>query len=293
MYIGEGNTPDGCRRVWQPPPPDEATNLAAWHFNSVRLHISWANLEPTPPTIDPRTGDLMHHWNETYLNAVAAAIDGFRERGIATIAVFTQAALSPAFKKYDPAHIVCEGSGMPSWLYPNASAETYPNGWCALYADRSETGVPIRPQEGLADAERAFAARFANDPGLAAVDIINEPNTFRTDGCHGKAIGLPRLYEKLGRSIRAVDPNVILVFEDTNAFRTLGTGLDEAPALSNAMFSLHTYQNDWAATQEDIDLARAQAKRWNVPLWIGEFDAFDRTTRQSKTALIEILRRGT
>lgn len=43
--------------------------MRAMGFNMDRIALSWANLEPVPPTVNPN-GTLTHHWNRQYLAAL-------------------------------------------------------------------------------------------------------------------------------------------------------------------------------------------------------------------------------
>src|SRR4029078_13747054 len=78
-------------------------------FNSVRLGISWANLEPEPPSSDGK-----HTWHADYLKAVDDAAEGFTSRGIDVILDMRANNLSPAFNNPKPDR--CQGSGPPVWL---------------------------------------------------------------------------------------------------------------------------------------------------------------------------------
>ena len=64
----EAKEQTGCPG-WQVPPAGAFRNIDTWGFNTVRISISWANLQPDQPTMsgttvtDPR-------WNARYLAAL-------------------------------------------------------------------------------------------------------------------------------------------------------------------------------------------------------------------------------
>jgi hypothetical protein len=256
----------GCRG-WVEPEKEDLDNIAAWGFNSVRLNLSWANLEPFPPKVGP-SGLPQHHYDETYMRALDATISGFARRGVAVILAMIQAQWSPAFHDVPtPFGIACQGKGMPAWLYPNATLQTLPLARRAFFLNEDDV------QAGYVAAWREVASRYAANPMVVGADMFNEPYTlgaFPPGDLH-----LDQLYAKVGSAIRAADPDILLIFQDSN-FHGPGTlALAGPPALSNEGYECHLYEHDWRPQ----GLSRAQvyvqrAEQWNVPLWLGEFDAF-------------------
>jgi len=56
--------PDHFRRRWQTPLPQCYDDMAQWGFNSYRVCLSWANLEPAPPiraAVVPAIVDVFGH----------------------------------------------------------------------------------------------------------------------------------------------------------------------------------------------------------------------------------------
>jgi hypothetical protein len=47
------------------------------------------------------------------------------------------------------------------------------------------------------------------------------------------------------------------------------------PAIANAMYSFHIYTPDWATAQPYVQAYLRNAKSWGVPVWMGEFNAFE------------------
>ena len=94
LVSGSGNNkltnPDSCGDGYLPVPDTEFDDFRRLGFNSVRLGISWANMEPDPPTAGRPA------WNLQYLTAVDDAIRGSTSRGIAVVLDMHANNLSPA-----------------------------------------------------------------------------------------------------------------------------------------------------------------------------------------------------
>lgn len=262
----EGVALTGCPG-WKPPAEDAYADIAGWGFNSVRLAVSWANLEPTAPT--PRTdGSPGRHYDERYIEAVDRAVDGFTEQGVAVVLELAQFQWSPAYR--DPAvrkGSSCQGVGMPVWLYPDPEALPQTEARKAFFADRESV------QDGFLDAWRFFAGRYASRQLVVAFDMFNEP--YSRGEFPPSALQLDRLYERIGQAIRSVNQRALLIFQDDSVRAGEVTALSGPPPFEGAVYSVHLYTANWrplglAKMQRYLDRARG----WGVPLYIGEFDAF-------------------
>lgn len=250
--------------------PTEATydNVAAWGFNSVRVPITWANLEPEPPGRAP-DGSLIHRYDIAYLEAIDAIVGEFEERGIAVILVMSQWHWSPAFRVIEEDGRVVWGKGMPAWLYPDGIPMEIGEAKREFFAN--EDGV----WEGFIDAWKVVAARYANEPTVVGFDVLNEPYYEKPWFSGPEELHLPDLYERIGRAIREVNPSVLLIFEDSQYRPGLPFALEEPPAFRDVVYSFHLYTDNW--DPEGVDRYEAfwdRAKAWNVPMWIGEFNRF-------------------
>jgi hypothetical protein len=191
---------------------------------------------------------------------------------VAVILDMHQAGWSPAFDERREGR--CEGSGMPDWLYPIADSQKTGEAKCDFFANRSEEGVPVAPLDGFEAAWTMVADRYKDNPKVVAADILNEPPS----ACNGGEVA--DFYERTGKAIRSVNPNILLVFEDNawTGYSQSGFLLPRPLSLPNAVYSWHFYPGTWqegkAPLQEHVD----RAKEWNLPLWIGEFNAFDYAT---------------
>jgi len=252
---------------WQQPPQSKIESIASWGFNSVRFAISWANLEPVPPTRDP-TGQVVHHWNMPYINAVDQVVDELRRDGVAVILEMMQAKWSPAFNNVQTRYRVkCQGTGMPVWLYPNPQATTMDQARLAFYQNR---GVV---QDQYAAAWTFVAGRYSQDTSVVGFDVFNEP--YGVKGVAPQDLDLNAMYQRVCSAIRSVNSHALLIFEDTGDRGDGVFGLASPPPFPNVVYSFHLYAANWIPD----GLTRAQdyyrrAAAWNVPLWIGEFDVF-------------------
>ena len=279
MYEGEGgNAPDSCGARWHELPESLFANLEAWGFNSLRLHISWSNLEPAPPTRGP-DGRLVHRWNVQYLQALDRIVATAAEHHVYVIPVMTQAAVSPAYKLYD-GH-TCEGQGMPSWLFPDAAHEQNWQGWCHFFGNRPPAGVPEGALDGLAAAWQVVARRYARTPAVAGFDLLNEPGSAFYPCAEQMGIELQANYldafnRRMGVSIHKVNPRALLFVEDSSYTEgPYGHFLSGAAGLRNVVYEWHNYSADWAHMKPALVQQLRFAQRIRAPLFLGEFSAFD------------------
>ena len=112
-----------------------------------------------------------------------------------------------------------------------------------------------------------LAARYADEPVVAAYDLLNEPlpDFFRqyNDGV------LP-LYRRLIAKIRAIDPNHMIMLEGAHwatDFSVLDD-MSQKEAEDNIALQFHRY---WSAPDEEsLERYRAVANRLDLPLYLGE-----------------------
>jgi hypothetical protein len=263
----------GCRG-WSTPTASEYADIASWGFNSVRLAVSWANLEPVPPTVGPR-GGIVHHYNQTYVQAIDQIVRQFGSRGVAVILDMHQYRWSPAFRALPTptGSILCQGSGMPAWLYPD-QAISFSEAKCDFFSDRVEPGVRLPSvQRGFIDAWSYLAGRYANDPTVIGADVLNEP--YHGPGCTAAALHLNAFYAKAGAAIRAADPHLLLVFEDSEDDGTGIFALTAPPPFKDEVYSFHMYVDGWQpAGLNRVNDFLSRAKAWHLPTWMGEFNRF-------------------
>ena len=262
--------------------------VSSWGFNSIRLQITWANLEATPPTTG-KDGKLDHHYNQAYVQAIDDVVNGFAKKGIATILEMNQVRWSPAFHQIPlPSGGKLCGTGMPTWLYPPSLSL---NDIVQVEKDffAGKDGV-----KGMfIDAWEYLAKRYRKNHLVIGADMLNEPYdilvTSYPNGTDERPddLDLKGFYEKVGSAIRKINPNWLLIFEENRSKRTLKWSVTGKPDLPNVVMSAHWYPTEWKSDEGLDRLERYvdRAGEWDVPLWIGEFNAFRYTSGRSDELL--------
>lgn len=120
---------------------------------------------------------------------------------------------------------------------------------------------------------RRLAARYANEPTVAAYDIINEPNWGFVDTVNDrnglreqKNIPLKQLMMDITRAIREVDQKHIIIIEG-NGWGNNYNGI-LGPWDNNMVLSFHKYWNN--NDQQSIQHILNDREKYHVPVWIGE-----------------------
>lgn len=256
MIAGTGapsSEPDSCGNGWHAPAADDAKDMRAMGFNSVRLGVSWANLEPQAPV------GGRHIWNQAYLVALDQAIHRYQQAGIAVVLDLHQNNMSPAFRTPKPDR--CEGAGLPAWLYPdtvNGPAKAQ----CDFFAGRGGA------LDGYVGVWKMLAARYAHEPAVVAADLFNEP---RLKGC--RDVSPMPAFRRMAAAVHGADPRLLVIYQDNPARR--GKNVLKGPLkVRNAVYSFHLYPTDWTEGKRLLEEHLARAQQFGQPLWVGEFGAF-------------------
>jgi endoglycosylceramidase len=249
--------------AWDTHIEEDYATMASLGFNVVRLPIAWSFIEPQPGVYD-----------DFYFSSyVDRDIAWAKEYGIYIILDMHQYDWSPYFS---------HGNGLPSWAvsaYPNnasgmsqAEADFLlgkgPNGTTASAGNPSLQSRLITVWEYVAN-------RYANESTIAGYDLFNEPEA-GTLSKSNAANYLYSFYINLISQIRTIDTNHILFYEPVGGYDTSTAQLINQP---NVAFTLHFYDlnsnysgnitdllNDWNWKYNFV-------KNWNIPIWIGEFNA--------------------
>ncbi|MBS1933573.1 MAG: cellulase family glycosylhydrolase [Bacteroidetes bacterium] len=120
-----------------------------------------------------------------------------------------------------------------------------------------------------------LATRYANEPTVAAYDILNEPNWGFEDSVNDKnGLGektnapLKKLLIAITNTIREADKKHIIVIEGNGWGNNYNGMLDGGLWDKNIVLSFHRYWNyNDESSVRDILKAR---EKYNVPVWIGE-----------------------
>ena len=269
MASGSGyprrDLPAGACGGWSTPGPATYDSIARWGFNFVRVGISWSNLEPTPP-LGVGSGPPVHHYNAGYVEALDRLIHQFSVRGVAVVLEMAQSKWSPAFKNVPTSTgVVCEGYGMPGWLYPSTGI-TIPQAKLSFF------GSP-EVQDEYGAAWRFIAQRYSTDPSVVGLDLVNEPYLPRK--LSPTLLHLDDFYLRLGAAIRSVNQRALLLFQDSSSAPDVPSGLTRPPPFAGVVYTFHLYTPRWRP--EGLGLMQsyqARARAWKVPLLMTEFNAF-------------------
>jgi hypothetical protein len=263
-FVEVGAPGSGCVTA---PPQDEAKNIADWGFNAVRIPLAWANLEPAAPT-QAADGSLVHTWDATYLAYLDGFIHDLTSRGVAVVLTIHNKFGSNVEKGR------CNLSSVPDWMYPGGRPDGA-QARCDFLQGVTASGAPESIWDGYAAVWSMLVTRYANDPQVVAVDMVNEP--YPAEPCSAADLKLADLYGVVGTAVRGANPAMALVFEDGPP-RLAVTGtfeLTDPPPFPNVIYSYHLYQPNWIPVGKSVnDTYWERAQGWGVPLLVGEFNAF-------------------
>jgi len=272
MEYGTGSPDELTDGKWEPGYEPYAAsmfdNLAKWGFNVVRVPISWANIEPVAPTGE---GGLRRHiYNETYLEEIDKVIASARDAHLAVILSMHQWGWSPYFSIRNAAGENVRTCGMPWWLYEGGDTDATAARWQFF---TNAAGV----QNDFAAVWKVVADRYADNKTVIGADMFNEPSLDPTYGkkkYKGGDVAVDSLYSKVGSVIRSVNPHIVLVYESSAT-----TPLVAAPSLDNVVYSMHLYPKTWPGDGvASLKSAIKLCGKWNIPLWIGEFQTIGKPT---------------
>jgi endoglycosylceramidase len=253
----------GGRERWH---ADTPRLLAAAGFTAVRLVVFMERLAPAPDRIDT-----------DYLEAIAATVAAYAEHGVATLIDLHQ-------DEYGPEVGV---RGMPAWMtlsdgHQRDRSLPFPNGYFrdravqvafdGFWANRpTATGVGV--QDAYVAAAATLAERFAGEPAVFGIDLMNEPATGTPcSQPDPKTADCPQLerellapfYAKAGRAVAAAAPRTILFVEPFMLQGALGIPIETPmPGIALQGLSYHNY-GPFRLTREAVNgaaVARATAAR--------------------------------
>jgi hypothetical protein len=229
-------------------------------------------------------GTWIHHWNSAYLEELDYVASMFGQTHVAVMFDFAQVDVSGAFRQAPEKTQggECEGWGNPTWLYPGITSPTtnqeLATAMCNFFNDESMVGNSApKPIEAMEATEQMLAQRYDNDPAVVGIDMFNEPWFDSSCGSASyEGTLLTSFYTRMGLAISAVNTNVLLIFEDTTpGLMPDAPILTAAPSIQNSMYEFHIYTSDWATAQPYVQAFLGNARKEGVPVWMGEFDAFE------------------
>jgi hypothetical protein len=254
-------------------------------LNVVRYRLDWDRLEPTRPTLNA-DGSLTHHWDAGQLAALDQRVRLLTAAHVRVILELHQSRWSTAVNP------LVRAIGMPPWLYPGAEQVTSDQmkARVRFFQNTNWPGFQLgswRPQELAGEFLTFLAKRYRTNSYVVGFDLLNEPTWGQHPPGPGftlpKAADLVAYYRKTALALRAINPNLLMVWEPgtfTQVMYQNGTTVkatDQPLDVPNSVVSIHFYPKPPARSQHiaAIDRVRRMAVAWNQPFWIGEFNAYE------------------
>jgi endoglucanase len=239
-------------------------SMAAWGYNSVRLPMHYKLFTP-PIEEEPVPGEI------TWLEKGFEMTDQLLE-----------------WAKANNMYLILDLHAAPGGQGENADINDYDPSKPSLWESEANQAKTVALWRKLAE-------RYANEPHLAAYDLINEPNwgfqnhAADPNGCsESQNILLWELQKRISEAIREVDPNHLIIIEG-NCWGNNYAGL---PGLwdDNMALSFHKYWNP--NTEGAIRGILNLREQRNVPVWLGETGENSNTWFTNAIQLVEGQRIG-
>ena len=219
-------------------------SMKAWGFNSVRLPMHY-NLYTLPTDKEPVQGQ--NTW------------------------------LTKGFALTDSLLSWCKANGM--YLILDLHAAPGGQGNDLNISDRDSSKPSLWQSEANQQKTIALwkklAERYANEPAIAAYDIINEPNWGFEDPANDKNglkeqknEPLRKLMVAITTAIREVDKKHIIIIEGNGWGNNYKGILDDGIWDTNMVLSFHKYWN--YNDQKSIEHILKYRDQYNLPVWLGE-----------------------
>lgn len=217
-------------------------SMASWGYNMVRLPMHYKLFTP-PIEEEPVAGEI------TWIDKGFEMVDDLLE-----------------WCKVNNIYLILDMHAAPGGQGENADISDYDTTKPSLWESQANMDKMIALWKKLAE-------RYADEPMIAAYDIINEPNWgFQNhendlNGCaETENTLLWQLQKDITAAIREVDTNHIIVIEGN----CWGNNYNGLPTLwdNNLVISFHKYWN--ANTQGSIQGMLNMRNDRNVPIWLGE-----------------------
>jgi endoglycosylceramidase len=219
---------------------DDANFLAQNGFNTARIGVDWAGVEPRPGVYD-----------DAMLARVRSVVKLLNKRHIGVILDSHQDLYNPRY----------EGNGFPDWALndeglPNphlgfpdnyfgnsALWRSFENFW----SDKVPPGDTVGVQDRFIAMWQHVAAYFSKVRGVFGYEIMNEPfpgaeytTCANPEGCPLFDEKLSAFYRKVDAAIRSVDATTLVWYEPNVAF-DFGANTKVSPLGSGSGFAFHDY----------------------------------------------------
>jgi len=265
--------------------------MASWGFNVVRLPIAWRYVEPMKGVYD-----------ESFLQKIDEEIGWAKKYGLYIVLDMHQ-------NKWSPHFTYCRGAGgngIPEWAisaYDNTQegmAKAKEDFWNKLGANGSAVS-DSNPSlwQRFADMWKYVAARYANEPAIAAYDIFNEPTrSAENKTCNDNDPSLSYITVEKFKSmmydfqtdvidnIREVDTKHIIF---VNSYSHAGDLLEVKIDRQNIVLGTHMYCGaeivDPTKISKCVNTLVTASKSYNSPALVGEFSPNPFDAEWTKEAL--------
>jgi endoglycosylceramidase len=249
------------RRFWRDDTPER---MAAQGFGALRLVVHVSDLMPEPGRVD-----------EAHLQAIADTVAAYRDAGLYTLIDFHQDEFGPSVGV----------RGMPDWMtfadgHSRDRGVRFPNGYFQqravqaafdnFWANQRVPGTDRGVQDFYVDALGAVAARFADEPAVLGVDVMNEPATgtpcsqpdpVAADCPQLESQLLGPFYARAGAALRKAAPSTLIFVEPFMLQGALGipihTPTPGAPRLNGLSYHNYGPLAEYRARTNDSALAHA------------------------------------
>jgi len=164
---------------------------------------------------------------------------------------------------------------------------------CSGTIGRNELYTNPAYEQITTDLWRALAGRYKDEAAVAAYDLLNEPQN--NGGTSGPNAWQPdsvravhetvRIYDRLYREIRSVDPNTIVIMEGIWSMNLPNPKYvhngplnpeerysGKTTAWENVMYSMHLYDSDTKMINSRVNELTSARAKWGVAVHIGEFN---------------------
>lgn len=268
--------------------------LPEWGVNTVRMLFIWEAFEP-------KKGE----YDQKYMDWFAAMVKEATDRGMKVVVDFHQ----DAFSRYD---LNGCGSGFPKWAVSGEAANPDNGKPCSGWGDMQLLDEHYKQsfrdfynnkndaRDHYLHVMEILAAKFKDNHDVIGFDLMNEP----WGEWHSKLLPL---YTDVHDRFHQIAPEKILFLEPSLGRVSLyppstmlgvpvpGLKVDpemekEKPAFDNFAFAPHYYDllmlakgvHVPANAETGIEEIDAIGKKWNSPVWIGEFSGLFHTHDQER-----------
>lgn len=269
---------------------DHAADLGV---NFMRVAVSWSDYEPTPPT------GGVQSWDESRLAQLDALVAFCAVNHIQVLLDLHQYGWSPYFAALQRGG---RANGIPGWLY---AGRRFPVTAAGLDAAQARFYTDHRTARLYAGFATMLAGRYHTSPNVLGYEILNEPATGNFPRTHWVTQRVVRWEAGILAAIRAVDPRrtVVFMLRGGSSMGAEGADLKRFGSLDHLALDVHDYfagtggsgykhggenvSSQYRSTLQGgpysgtpasqakyLAVPLAAARRWNIPLVVGEWGAF-------------------